>query len=289
MSENGRIDIEERLVKSTKEIAIILKSLGHPLRLEIVKSLWNEEKTFIDLRTVTGLSKTALVHHIGVLVDNGIVSRLERGLYELTKDGREIVTACVTGYAQSQIRRERESTQRAAYIQIAHTKRQDQTKDLDVEIRKLEAMKVVSVCVISRTPENDAWAKMEAWAKPLGLLNDPINHPVFGFNNPNPQPGKSEYGYEFWIRIYEDVEIDEGMEIKEVEEGLYACITCNLTEELESTFFKEKGVLESWYKLTQWVETSKYKKGGNRCLERAHEPGSSEGDFFLDLYLEIKE
>jgi len=43
---------------------------------------------------------------------------------------------------------------------------------------------------------------------------------------------------------------DKGeVKIEEFEGGLYAVTTCNLKEELESDFFKEKGFLESWQKI----------------------------------------
>jgi hypothetical protein len=47
-------------------------------------------------------------------------------------------------------------------------------------------MRVASVCSISAHPEITAWNKMQAWAEPLGLLDDIESHPVFGFNNPSP-------------------------------------------------------------------------------------------------------
>ena len=66
-------------------------------------------------------------------------------------------------------------------------------------------------------------------------------------------------------------------------------ITCNLTEELESEFFKEHGYLESWKKLTDWVRFSKYSQAKGPCLEHALTPDGADGDFLLDLYLLIKE
>lgn len=289
MSEKNSIDVEKLLENSPDEIASVIKSLGHPKRLVVVNALWSESSAFIDLQNATGLSKTALVHHLDKLVDTGIVNRFERGIYGLTEDGRELVTASVAAYAQSQKRKEDEAARRAQHIQRAHAKRTGPLHDDDVRIVTLKPMKVASVRVISNHPENDAWVKMLAWAEPKGLLRDSKRHPVYGFNNPDPQQGKSEYGYEFWMQIYEDMELDEGMEIKEIPGGRYAVITCNLTEELESEFFKEKGYLESWKKLIEWVKESPYEMAKEHCLEYAHDPSGSSGDYILDLYQPIEE
>ncbi len=289
MSEKDSINVKNLLENASDEIAAVIKSLGHPKRLIVVNALWSESSAFIDLQKATGLSKTALVHHLDKLVENGIVDRLERGRYELTDDGRSLVFASIAAYAQSQKRKDDEAARRAEHIQRAHAKQSRHLQDDEVRIVDLEDMKVASIRVISNYPENDAWEKMLAWAEPKGLLADSKKHPVFGFNNPNPAPGKSEYGYEFWMQIYEDMELDEGMEIKEVKGGRYAVITCNLTEELESEFFKEKGYLESWKKLIEWVKTSRYEREKGHGLEYAHDPSGTDGDYMLDLYYPIKE
>jgi Methyltransferase domain len=48
-----------------------------------------------------------------------------------------------------------------------------------------------------------------AQSMPRGLLKDPEQHPVFGFNNPNPSPDRKQYGYEFWMRVgYEAIRLE---------------------------------------------------------------------------------
>lgn len=156
----------------------------------------------------------------------------------------------------------------------------------DIRIVTLPPMRVASVVVISETPENQAWAKMRAWAEEKGLLGDLEKHPVFGFNEPPPQPGKREYGYMFWIRVGDDIESDEVVEVKEVEGGVYAVTTCVLKEELESEFFKERGVLESWWRLEQWAKEHGYKYRGHPGLEKPHDPDAG-ADLVMDFYYPI--
>jgi DNA gyrase inhibitor GyrI len=156
----------------------------------------------------------------------------------------------------------------------------------DIRIVTLPPMRVASVVVISETPEIEAWAKMRAWAEEKGLLGDLEKHPVFGFNEPPPQPGKREYGYMFWIRVDDEIESDEIVEVKEVEGGEYAVTTCVLKEELASEFFKNRGILESWWRLEEWAKTNGYKYRGHPGLEKAHNPDAGP-DLVLDLYYPI--
>jgi DNA gyrase inhibitor GyrI len=156
----------------------------------------------------------------------------------------------------------------------------------DIRIFALPPMRVASVVVISETPEIEAWAKMRAWASEKGLLGNLDKHPVFGFNEPPPQPGKREYGYMFWIRVGDDIESDDVVEVKEVEGGEYAVTTCVLKEELKSEFFEKHGILESWWRLEEWAKAHGYKYRGHPGLEKPHDPDAGP-DLVLDLYYPI--
>ncbi len=59
--------------------------------------------------------------------------------------------------------------------------------DLDVRIEELEPMRVASVRAVSENPEHDAWEKLKSWADAKGYLENVEEHPIFGFNNPNPE------------------------------------------------------------------------------------------------------
>lgn len=151
--------------------------------------------------------------------------------------------------------------------------------DLEVRIEKLEPMRVASVRAMSESPEQDAWEKMLAWAEPEGLFEDFDKHPAFGFNNPNPSPGSKEYGYEIWVRVDPDTESEGEIEVKDFPGGLYAVTTC---KELAK-------VGEMWGKLWERVQTGKYKWRKTHELEKAQNPGASEEDIVLELYLPIQE
>jgi hypothetical protein len=92
--------------------------------------------------------------------------------------------------------------------------------DLVVRLVRLVPMRVASVRATSETPEREAWEKLRAWAQPRGLLDHPDKHPVFGFNNPSPSPDRTEYGYEFWIRVDPGTQPEGEIEVKDSAGGL---------------------------------------------------------------------
>ena len=286
--ESSKNNLVRTLCDAGEDIVLIMGALANKKRLQLLTLLLEGPGTFNELQEVVGLGKTALAHHLQLLVETGILNHTGRGRYELSLDGREFLQAVGHTYACSKRRRQLEAAKRANHIQKIHTKEGYTMKEFKVEIVELEPMRVASVQAISETPEHDSWEKMRAWAEPKGFLEDLEKHPVFGFNNPDPSPGQKEYGYEFWMRVGPDVEPEGGVEIKEFEGGLYAVTTCNLKEELESDFFKEKGFLESWHKILDWVKSSEYEFASHQCLEKAHDPTASEEGLILDIYCPIK-
>lgn len=156
----------------------------------------------------------------------------------------------------------------------------DTTNDLKVRIVNLEPMRIACVRVISRSPENDAWQKLRAWAGPKGLLKNVKEYPVFGFNNPPPSPDQQEYGYEFWICIGPDVEVEGEIEVKEFPGGLYAVTTCTHLANIR----------ETWMKLWNWVNSDKciYKWRKTHELEKPLNPETSQENLVVELFLPIE-
>ncbi|MFX1534906.1 MAG: effector binding domain-containing protein [Promethearchaeota archaeon] len=284
------------ILESVEGINELIQALNHPKRIEILALLLDKTMSFKTLLEHTDFQKSALSNHLSVLVDKNLIKKLDRGLYRLTIEGEDLISRIAQSYLDAKIREQERLEQLrtligryTTYFEEKHTMSEEQKIDLEVRIVRLEPMRVASVRVISETPENDAWEKMRAWAEPRGLLDDLEQHPVFGFNNPDPSPERKEYGYEFWIRIGSDLESDGEVEIKQFEGGLYAVTTCNLYEDMQSEFFQTEGWMPSWKNLVQWVKSSKYEFGKHQHLEKAHDPNAAEKDFILDLYCPIKE
>ena len=155
--------------------------------------------------------------------------------------------------------------------------------DLDVRLVRLDPMRVASVRAEGEAPEAEGLTRLRSWAEPKGLLEDTKAHPVFGFNNPSPMPDKTEYGYEFWIRVDPEVESDAEVEVKDFDGGLYAVTTCKLMGDAHGN------VLEVWRNLMEWVQASQYKWRKTHELEGLRDPYASEAEAVLDLYLPVEE
>ena len=263
------------LTKSEEDIVFVLGSLANKRRLQLLTSLLKSARNFKELLKVTSLGKTALAHHLGLLVKTGVVKHVGRGRYELSPDGAELLTAVSSAYANSRRRKERDATMRADYIRRTHEKRKEKrVKELEVSIVTLEPMRVASFHAISKSPERLAAEKLIAWAKPRGLLEDPERYPVYGFNNPDPSPEQKEYGYEFWIRMDPDFESDD-VEVKDFKGGLYAVTIC------ANMLNPHKDIPSTWKRLVEWIKSSKYDFAKHQWLEKAPEIENPDSCLFI--------
>ncbi len=153
--------------------------------------------------------------------------------------------------------------------------------DLNVRIERLPRMWVASVVAVGEAPESEAWRLLREWAEPHGLLNDPAQHPVFGFNNPPPRPGHKEYGYELWLQVAQPEPGQTAVTFKEFEGGLFAVTACKLQGTPD--------IGTAWRALFDWAQAAPHKWRRAQELEKVLDPNAPEADFVLELYLPIRE
>jgi DNA gyrase inhibitor GyrI len=144
-------------------------------------------------------------------------------------------------------------------------------------------MSVVTSQATSSNPEQDAWRKLAAWAKPAGLLADLDAHPVFGFNNPPPEPDDPIYGYEYWIQVPASLPDVAGLGRQEFSGGRYAVARCRLLDDPNGS------VPEVWQRLLKWTEDQGYRWRMTHELERLVNPNAPPEQIELELYLPIEE
>jgi len=158
-----------------------------------------------------------------------------------------------------------------------------QMTETDVRIVRLDPLRVASVYAFGRQPEEEAWRKLDTWAKPKGFLDDSIHHRIFGFNNPGPSPETPDYGYELWITVGLQVEPEGEIRILGFAGGLYAVTRCDVQDQ-----DPYEAIPAAWKKLRSWRENSKYKNASHQWLEEHVRPeGTSAHRWILDLYLPI--
>ncbi|MBN2536279.1 MAG: GyrI-like domain-containing protein [Spirochaetales bacterium] len=132
-------------------------------------------------------------------------------------------------------------------------------KITDIQEKKLDPIHIAGTHAYSESPETDAWNKLYAWAKPLGLLNTPGSHRIFGFNNPNPSAGSTKYGYEFWITIGPEIHVSGDIIVKDFPGGRYLTAKCKPG--------CGEDIALAWNELAEWFENSKYKHANHQWLE----------------------
>jgi len=158
-------------------------------------------------------------------------------------------------------------------------------KDQDIRIVKLPAMRVASFHAFGPSPEADAWNKMAMWAKANGYWLDPPDVRIFGFNIPDPSVGSPNYGYEFWVAINPDAQVDDDAICKEFSGGLYGVLNCDVSSGNPWDI-----IPATWSNLVKWLESSHYSHGNHQCLEEhLTRADAVDNGFILDLYIPISE
>ena len=152
--------------------------------------------------------------------------------------------------------------------------------EINVQIVKLEPMRIISAYGFGPQPEDIAWKKMFDFVEKHNLFKDGGFPDTFGFNNPNPSKGSPNYGYEIWLPVDKEVQPEGDLRILDFQGGLYAV-----------TRFKDlKNIGDVWGQLVQWQQASKYQHGSHQWLEHLLEgAGGQPEDFVFDLYLPIVE
>lgn len=152
----------------------------------------------------------------------------------------------------------------------------------NVQIEKLEPIRAASVYAFGTCPEEEAWKKLVAWARPKGLLDSIKDYPIFGFNNPNPVSDSSKYGYELWIKVTSEIEPDGDVRIIEFHGGPYAVIRCEVHGQ-------PANIPAAWQRLVNWCITNDHKIGYHQFLEKFETPGDDPDELVLDLHCPIIE
>ncbi len=131
---------------------------------------------------------------------------------------------------------------------------------IEVSLKELPSMQVVSFHGFGAGPEGIALTAMFEWAEKHDYFK--LKNPrCFGFNNPDPTPGSSNYGYEVWLAIPEGMTVED-QSVKQFEGGLYAVANCHGNVEEAGSF-----IPSAWKKLVEWVENSPYQMGKHQWLE----------------------
>ena len=159
--------------------------------------------------------------------------------------------------------------------------------DMEVRLERLETMRAAHVHAFSESPEEDAWKKMVAWAKPKGLLEEDSGTRVFG-RNTYPTDSPEPHGYEFFLTVGAEVEAEVDIDIQEIPGGLYAVLRFEGLENMK----------DAWERLWNWIKESEHEHIGWRKGEHGWHNGFEEHlnpleestqKWIFDLWVQLKE
>lgn len=154
-----------------------------------------------------------------------------------------------------------------------------------VRIVLLPPCTVASYQFAGDDPEEKVGEVMDMFIRSSKLYEIKPDARMFGFNNPEPQPGSDYHGYEDWVTIPDDMEVASPLVKKHYDGGLYAAYTINFPDFYEWNFLKE------------WVKNSeKYQEDHRDYMEEhlnwvysSHMGWPENGiDGKIDLLLPIK-
>lgn len=93
---------------------------------------------------------------------------------------------------------------------------------MDIRIVYLPPATVAAAHYIGKNPEDVAGKNIYDFIRESGLPEIKPDFRLYGFNNPSPQEGAGDYGYEFWVTVPDDMEVREPCVKKHFAGGLYA-------------------------------------------------------------------
>ena len=131
---------------------------------------------------------------------------------------------------------------------------------MDIRIVYLPPATVASSHYMGANPEDVAGDRLGDFIKNINLPSLKPDFRVYGFNNPSPQEGQEDYGYEFWVTIPEDLEVPMPLTKKQFTGGLYAAHCIKMGDFHEWVPFYEQIKNSTEYEI-EWRES--YGMGGS--------------------------
>lgn len=122
----------------------------------------------------------------------------------------------------------------------------------NVRIVHLPASTVAAAHFVGEDPENRTGEMIAAFARAHRLWEKIEELRLFGFNHPNPVDETGAHGYEFWLTIPDDTEVEAPLVKKHFPGGMYAAHAIRM------------GDFHEWAWLDRWVrENGVYEYCGN--------------------------
>jgi len=239
-------------------------------------------KEYIRLRRIS-LAASDLINSKGSIIDIAVKYGFD------SRDSFARAFKRITGFLPSEYRKQKNRfifegvNILDKYYEIQDANLLNEYPDIKV-LKKLDPMRVAYYRTYSKTPENDAFKVLHAWAQRAGLTGDKSKYRVFGFDTPDSKYGDEVYGYEVWMTVDDGIVVeDDKVKCKNFDGGLYAVTSTTIAD-----------IVKTWDRFREWLKISKYGLGTHQYLEE-HLPFNewdtvkTQKDLKVDLYMPIKE
>ncbi len=86
-----RLERQNSLNSRLEVVSGLGKVLSAPKRMDILVGLMNDAKAFQQIKTITGLEKSALSSHLKQLISQGLIEKKHHGVYSITFLGYQLM------------------------------------------------------------------------------------------------------------------------------------------------------------------------------------------------------
>lgn len=272
------------ILESTEEITALLRAISHPKRFLLLGLLLDESQS--DLNTLvekTGMQKSALGNHLGILIEKNLVEKLDRGVYRLTIAGEELLQATTQSFLETKLReheRWEQLRRRIGRYTTYYTEEAPMTEKTLPEPRivEKEAFTIVGMHYRGKNEHKEAHYLWDKFLPREGEIQGRIPKILYGVSY-NIDEKTGEFDYIAGVEVKQVKEIPKGMVNWKVPTQTYAVFPCTLP-----TFSK---IFHHFNKI--WLPKSGYQAAKGPELEFYDENFDPENadNSDLSLYLPI--
>jgi predicted transcriptional regulator YdeE/predicted transcriptional regulator len=249
------------IIESVEELSDLFKTLYNPKRLELLALLLNEQKEFSNLMEESEVQKSVLGNHLSILLEKNLIKKLDRGVYNITTDGQELLTHIATSFLNAKIReQERLDRQRRKYQEIIsrYTHLEYKNGELlanKVSEPKMGKVKIKTLPAISLLGIRDRGIEPKKFILPLWdkfherfdeIKNNFKSNDTYGVSYEINKETK-EFCYLIGCEIKEDIELPKDMVIYDIPAHTYSVIECTIPNMREAWNFLDKWIKDNGY------------------------------------------
>mgnify|MGYP003604959622 CR=1 FL=1 len=215
---------------SLKHIALLLSS-------EDIKNI-----TEIFSKNISEINKEINALSVIRIILNNFITELEKN--SDSKLSILILNSKIADKLTGSLIPQRNGLKEEKYMDELNNAGKELSKLKNVRILYLPPFIAASSHYTGESPEENAEKLLRDFIKKKNLFKIKPDARVFGFNHPNPSPENTHYGYEFWVTIPENMEVEYPLSKKKFDGGLYAVHTINI------------GDFHEWKWLMEWVQNN---------------------------------